>query len=69
MKTWLGWSAGIWLIVVAIALGAGTVGGVSDNIQYKDWFSVAMWGVFGPIGFSLAIAGAITLIKKVQSEE
>jgi hypothetical protein len=66
MKQWLGWSAVVWLVLIAIALIVGTAGGIHDNIQFKDWFSVTMWAVCGPIGFSLAIVGAIRLAIKLS---
>jgi hypothetical protein len=66
MKQWLGWAAVVWLVLIAIALLVGTAGGIHDNIQFKDWFSVTMWVIFGPIGFSLAIVGAIRLATKLS---
>lgn len=66
MKQWLGWAAVVWLVLIAIALLVGTAGGIHDNIQFKDWFSVTMWAIFGPTGFSLAIVGAIRLAIKLS---
>ncbi|BDD79758.1 hypothetical protein [Burkholderia phage FLC9] len=67
MKQWLGWSAIVWLVIVGIGLIVGTVGGIHDNIQFKDWFSVTMWAVFGPIGSSLAFVGAVGLALKLST--
>lgn len=50
------------LVIVALGLFIGTVGGIHDNIQFRDWFSVSMWAIFGPVGFSLALAGAGSLL-------
>jgi hypothetical protein len=67
MKQWLGWSAIVLLIIIGIGLIVGTVGGIHDNIQFKDWFSVTMWAVFGPTGSSLALVGAICLALKLSN--
>jgi hypothetical protein len=66
LKQFLGWTLVIWLIVVAFGLVLGTIGGIHDNIQFKDWFSVTMWAIFGPIGFSGAGAGAVLLAFKLS---
>jgi hypothetical protein len=48
-------------LLLAVGLAAGTIGGVHDNIQFKDWFSVAMWAVFGPMGAAFFAALAFRL--------
>lgn len=59
------WAAIIWLFMVTVGLMTGTVGGIHDNIQFKDWFSVTMWAVCGPIGFILSGLTGLHLIKKM----
>jgi hypothetical protein len=61
MKKILGWAAVIWLVLAAIVLVGGTAAGIHDNIQFKDWLSVRMWAVFGPVGFALSMSGAVRL--------
>jgi hypothetical protein len=65
LKRYLQTAGLIWLIMVLVALCMGTIGGISDNIQYRDWFSVTMWAVFGPIGISASGAGIVLLIKSL----
>ena len=48
---------------VAVGLLVGTVGGINDNIQYHDMFSVIMWAVFGVPGTCAAASGFIMLIE------
>lgn len=67
MKEWLGWAAAIWLCIAAVALLTGTVGGIMDNIQFKDWFSVTMWAIFGPVGFALTSSGAARLVVRLTN--
>lgn len=61
MKKVLDWAAVIWLALVAIVLFGGTIGGIHDNIQFRDWFSVTMWALLGPAGFALSLSGAVRL--------
>lgn len=68
MKMFFGWAAVVWLALVMLALIIGTAGGIHDNIQYKDWFSVTMWAVLGPIGFCLAGVGAVRLALKLAEQ-
>jgi hypothetical protein len=69
MMLFFRWTAAIVLLVAAIALLTGTVGGISDNIQFKDWFSVTMWAIFGTLGFAMSAAGAICVINSIFKEE
>jgi len=59
------WAAIIWLFMVTVGLITGTAGGISDNIQFKDWFSVSMWAVCGSTGFILSGLTGLHLIKKL----
>lgn len=63
MKDYLKMALAIWLAIAVVALITGTIGGVHDNIQYRDWLSVALWAVFGPAGAALAAAGFVHILS------
>jgi hypothetical protein len=64
-----GWAAVIWLAVLALGLLVGTIGGIHDNIQFRDWFSVTMWAVCGPSGLVLSGVGAVFLISRLTNSD
>jgi hypothetical protein len=59
----------IWLVLAAVVLFGGTIGGICDNIGFKDWFSVKMWAIFGPVGFALSFAGVVMLVRSLLPKE
>jgi hypothetical protein len=61
----IGWASVMWLFLVTVSLITGTVGGIHDNVQFKDWFSVSMWAVFGTLGFICSAIGMFSLIGKM----
>lgn len=65
----VGWAMVLWLFLVTVGLVTGTAGGIHDNIQFKDWFSVTMWAVFGTLGFIGAGWGMFSLIGKMVKTE
>jgi hypothetical protein len=59
-------TAFIWTMIFLVAAATGTIGGIADNIQYKDWFSVTMWAIFGPIGIAGGGAVIVMLLPYIK---